>query len=281
MKTISSARAVAVFCALATGTAMTACSSSDLAGNNLHAVSLSFTASAPKSAAAFDASASAVSSTPAVLPAISRVQLVLTKIELGRTDSPGCVEDDEDEDDDVSSASSTPPVKEHECEHVMRDPILVDMPVDGSLKTQLSVPLAAGTYKQLEAKLEPASSKQSAGAAFLAAHPEFAGISLKVDGTFNGAPFTYKTGLRAGIHMKFNPPLVVDATTRNATISVDVSKWFVAASGEVIDPTKATPGTSASRAVEKNIRFSFHAFEDNEKHGKDEGTGHKEGSGHK
>jgi hypothetical protein len=224
-----------------------------------------------------DASANAESSTPAVVPAISKIQLVLTKMELGRTDDVACVDDDDD--DDIASSSSTPPVGSHDCEHVTRDPVLVEMPVDGTLKTQLSVPLAAGTYRKIEAKLEPVSDKKSAGAAFLAAHPDFAGISLRVDGTFNGAPFTYKTGLRAAIHMKFNPPLVIDATTKNATISVDVSKWFVGPSGEVIDPGKAVPGTSGARNVEKNIRSSFHAFEDNGKHGRDEGEGHK-GKGH-
>ena len=267
-------------CALAAAFAVSACSSSDLAGNDLQTVSLSFTAAAAASGASVldaQAQASALSSTPAVVPAISRVQLVLTKMELGRTDDVACV-DDENDDDGVESASSTPPVS-HDCEHVTRDPVLVDMPVDGTLKTQLSVPLAAGTYRQIEAKLEPASSRKSSGAAFLTAHPDFAGISLRVDGTFNGAAFTYKTGLRAGIHMKFNPPLVIDATTKNATISVDVSKWFVSRSGEVIDPAKATPGTSSARAVESNIRASFHAFEDNGKRGKDEGEGHS-GEGH-
>jgi hypothetical protein len=268
MNKSSSARALVTLCTLAAALAATACASSDLAGNNLQTVSVSFTAaSAAGAASVIDGSASVVSSTPAVVPAISKVQLVLTKMEFARTDDAACVDDEDDEDDDhVTSSSSTPPVS-HECEHVSRDPVLVDMPVDGTLKTQLSVPLAAGTYKQIEAKLEPVSSKNSTGAAFLAAHPDFAGISVRVDGTFNGAPFTYKTGLRAGIHMKFNPPLVIDATTKNATISVDVSKWFVTGSGAVIDPTKATPGTSAARTVESNIRTSFRAFEDNHHHG--------------
>lgn len=277
MKKISSARALIAVGALATVFAVTACSSSDLAGNDLQTVSLSFTAGSPNTAALVDGTASVASSTPAVVPAITRVQLVLTKMELGRTDNPGCVgeDDDEGDDDEVSSTSSTPPVDDHDCEDVIRDPILVDMPVDGTLKTQVSVPLAAGTYRKLEAKLEPASSRKSTGAAFLTAHPDFAGISVQVDGTFNGAPFTYKSNMRAELHMRFDPPLVIDATTKNATISVDVSKWFVSGSGEVIDPAKATPGTSASRAVEKNIRSSFHAFKDNERHGK-EGEDHQE-----
>jgi hypothetical protein len=273
MKQVSSARAIVTGFALIAAFGTSACSSNDLAGNDLQTISLSFTAGAASAASAIiDASANVPSSTPAVVPAISKVQLVITKMELGRTDDIACVDDDDDE--RVGNASSTPPTGGHHCEHVIREPVLVDMPVDGTLRTQLNVPLPAGTYKMLEAKLEPATSAHTAGAAFLTAHPDFAGISLRVDGTFNSAPFTYKTGLRAGIHMKFRPPLVIDATTRNATVTVDVSKWFVSGSGEVIDPSKATPGTSAARAVEKNIRASFHAFEDNKKRGKDEGEGH-------
>lgn len=268
MKYHSSARALSLTCALAIGFATTACSSSDVAGNDLQTISLSFAAQEDAASAAIFDGAS-VSSTSAVV-SVSKVQLVLTKLELGRTDDVVCVEDE----DEIEHTSSTPSGdRGHDCEHVSRDPLLIDMPVDGTLHTQLSVPLAAGTYRKLEAKLEPVQSSRPSGAAFLGAHPDFAGISIKVDGTYNGAPFTYKSGLRAGIHMTFRPPLVIDATTKNATISVDVSKWFVKGS-QVIDPTKALPGTAGARDVEKNIRESFHAFEDNAKHGKDRGEGH-------
>ncbi len=265
MKTFSTVRALLHACAFTAVFGTLACSSADLAGNNLQNVSLSFAAQEdPGFAAAFDGASVAGSSTVAV-PAITRVQLVLTKLELGRTDDIACVDDD-DEIEHSSSTSSGD--KGHDCEHVSRDPLLIDIPVDGTLQTKLTVPLAAGTYKKLEAKLEPVKSSKPAGAAFLAAHPDFAGISIKVDGTYNGAPFTYRTSMKAVLHMRFKPPLVIDATTTNATVAVDLSKWFLNGS-TVIDPTKALPGSSASEKVEKNIRASFRAFKDNGKKGKD------------
>lgn len=265
MKIFSTARTFVSVSAFIGLFGIVACSSADVAGNDLQNVSLSFAAGESSNfASAFDG-AKVVSSTPAVVPVVTRVQLVLTQLELGRTDDIACVDDDEVE----HSSSTSSGDKGRDCEHVSRDPLLIDMPVDGTLKTQLTVPLAAGTYRKLEAKLAPVKSGSTTGAAFLAAHPEFAGISVKVDGTYNGAPFSYKSNLHAKIHMRFNPPLVIDATTRNATISVDVSKWFVHGS-EVIDPSKATPGSSGSQKIDKNIRESFRAFKDNGKKGKHE-----------
>lgn len=264
MKIFSTARTFIPVCGFVALSGVLACSSADVAGNDLQNVSLSFAAQEGSSvASAFDG-ANVVSSTPAVVPAISKVQLVLTKLELGRTDDIACVDDDEIE----HSSSTSSGDKGHSCEHVSRDPLLIDMPVNGALKTELTVPLAAGTYRKLEAKLEPVKPGSPAGSAFLAAHPEFSGISVKVEGTYKDAPFTYKTSLRAVLHMRFSPPLVIDATTKNATIAVDVSKWFLNGS-EVIDPTKAGPGSSASHRIEKNIRESFRAFKDNGKKGKD------------
>lgn len=264
MKIFPTARTVVPVCAL-TLMGTLACSSADVSGNALQNVSLSFAAQeGPSVASVFDGASIAGSTTPAVVPTITKVQLVLTKLQLGRTDDVACVDDD----DIAASSSTSSGDKDHSCEHVSRDPLLIDMPVDGTLQTKLTVPLAAGTYRKLEAKLEPVKSGSSTGSVFLAAHPEFAGVSVKVDGTYNGAPFTYKSALRAVVHMRFKPPLVIDAATTNATITVDVSKWFMNGS-TVIDPTKAVPGSSASHKIEKNIRESFRAFKDNGKKGKD------------
>lgn len=274
MHKFSSARVLALTCALALGT--TACSSADLVGNNLQTVSVSFAAEGNAGLAAIvDGNGAAVSST-APVPAVTKVQLVLTKMELGRTDDIECV-GERDDDEQLASSSSTPPVdKSHDCEHVSRDPVLIDMPVDGTLRTQLSVPLAAGTYKKLEAKLEPANGRKPLGAAFLTAHPEFAGVSIRVEGTYNGAPFSFKSSMKSVLHMRFKPPLVIDATTKNATVAVDVSKWFVTVHGEVLDPSNATTGTPARKIIENNIRASFRAFKDDHKRGKDEDNDHSE-----
>lgn len=272
MDKFSSARPLALICALGAAMGASACSSADLTGSDRQTVSLSFATEANSGfASVTDANGAVVSSTAptSFVPAVTKVQLVFTKMELGRTDDVECV--GEEDDDQLASTSSTPPVgKGHDCEHVSRDPVLIDMPVDGTLRTQLSVPLAPGSYKKLEAKLEPASGKTELGAAFLTAHPDFAGVSIRVEGTYNGAPFAFTSSMKAVLHMRFKPPLVIDATTRNATVTVDVSKWFVAIHGEVLDPNRATTGTPARKIIENNIRASFRAFKDDHMRGRDE-----------
>ncbi|HEY6088675.1 MAG TPA: hypothetical protein VD771_02690, partial [Gemmatimonadaceae bacterium] len=69
----------------------------------------------------------------------------------------------------------------------------------------------------------------------------------------------------------FDPAFVVDATTKNTTVNVDVRKWFLDSSGAALDPTDP-----ASRLqIERNIRRSFHAFEDNHERGEDRHEGHR------
>jgi hypothetical protein len=74
--------------------------------------------------------------------------------------------------------------------------------------------------------------------------------------------------------MEFDPPLVIDATTTNATVSLDVAKWFLDRNGNAIDPSAATAGSDALSRIEDNIRRSFHAFEDEDHSGEDDHSEH-------
>jgi hypothetical protein len=195
---------------------------------------------------------------------LTKVQLVMDKIELNETESTSCVSEIEDSGDDHAEAGA-------ECEDVSRDPVLIDVPLDATLRTALSVPLPAGTFTKLEAKLEPA---RDNAAAFNTANPNLVGKSVRVEGTYKGTPFVFTSAVRAGLEMSFNPPLVIDATTTNATVNIDVAKWFLNSSGSVIDPSTATPGSSALQSIEDNIRRSFHAFEDDDESGTDDGGHH-------
>jgi hypothetical protein len=237
--------------------------SSDLTGGNNHPVQLSFTthvAAAP--------GANILASDQAVDPAgdlvLQKVQLVFGKLELDRSGSADCVAEAEAADDDHEHMGE-------ECEDVSRAPFLVDVPVDATLHPLLNVPLAAGTYSKLEAKLEPARDRFTD---FNAAHPDLVGKSVRVEGTFKGTPFVFSAPVRAEVEMGFDPPLVIDETTRNATVSLDVSKWFLDSAGNVIDPSTATPDSENLARIESNIRQSFHAFEDDSERGEDHHEGH-------
>ena len=246
--------------------------SSDMTGSNRHPVQFSLTTHA-----AGTTTSNVLASDQAVDAAgdlvLSNVQLVFRKLELdpdGNADCVGAVGDANDDHADDDHGRN-----EEKCEAVSRDPIFVDIPVDGTLHPVMMIPLAQGTFSELEAKLGPAKDKFKD---FNAAHPELVGNSVRVRGTIkhNGAPvaFDFRAPVRAKLEMEFDPPLVIDATTKNATISLDVAKWFLDSAGNAIDPTTATPGSPNLRRIENNIRRSFHAFEDDHERGEDHHEGH-------
>ena len=247
-------------------TILAACSS-DLTGGNKHPVQLSFTTNTTVAAAANRVAADLVVGQNNEL-VIQKVQLVFRKIELDRTGAADCVAEDESGDDHPNVGT--------ECEDVMLNPLLVDVPVDNALHPVINIPLAAGTYKQLEARLGPARDNATA---FNSANPNLVGNSVRVEGMFKGAPFVFTSSVNAKLEMEFDPSLVIDETTKNATVSIDVSKWFLNSSGQAIDPTTGTQGSNMAQ-IENNIRRSFHAFEDDGERGEDHHEGHGNDGGH-
>ena len=166
---------------------------------------------------------------------------------------------------------------EHDCESMEIAPLLISLPLDGSTKVILDAVVPAGTYTGLRAKLEAVEGDDDGASAFLTAHPEFQGVSVKVGGVFTDAggadhPFTFTSGVEAEIAVDFPAPVTVGATTSNLTIDVNVGSWFTDASGAAIDPTNAANQT----AIEQAIRASLSAFEDDNHDGMDD---HQE-SGH-
>ncbi len=236
--------------------------SSDLTGGNRHPVQLSFTTNATVPGAADRVAADLVVG-PANELVLRKVQLVFGKLELDRTGAADCVGDVKSDDDHANAGE--------ECEDISRDPLLVDVPVDDALHPVINIPLAAGTFSQLEAKLAPA---RESATLFNTGNPNLVGKSVRVEGTFKGTSFVFTSRVRAKLEMEFDPPLVIDATTKNATVAIDVRKWFLDSSGAVIDPTMTTPGSSNLRQIENNIRRSFHAFEDDAERGEDHHEGH-------
>jgi len=112
-----------------------------------------------------------------------------------------------------------------------------------------------------------------ADAAFLAAHPDFAAISIRATGTWNGSPFTFTSDLNADQEMQLDPPLVVTAAGANVdvTLKVDVATWFADGSGGLVDPATAGKGGQNENLVRDNIERSFDAFQDENHDGHDDG----------
>ena len=193
---------------------------------------------------------------------ITRARIVLREIEFEREDSlAGCTSSFDDD----------------SCEKVEVGPVLVDLPLDGSLRTQLAATVPQGTFDEIEFELEHAHDDSASERAFRVAHPEFNGLSVRVEGTFNGQPFTFVSSVRAEMEIEFNPPLVVGESGHNVTVNVDLARWFRRTDGSVIDPRTANPGGPNAGTVAANIRSSFDAFDDDDRDGRRHGGSDDDG----
>ena len=188
---------------------------------------------------------------------ITNASVALRRLELATTDSAGCADDDHPGHDD------------DRCHELQTGPMLVDLPTDNSVVSVLTLQLPAGTYQALEAKIRPVSANDSGGATFLTAHPEFTNASVRVQGTFDGTPFTYTGSPNASLELAFNPPITVGSTATTVTVHVSIDRWFTDRNGNLIDPSTANVGGANEQLVRDNVRRSFHAFEDDEHHGDD------------
>jgi hypothetical protein len=186
---------------------------------------------------------------------ISRVQLVMSELELeSATTGDDC---------DIADA-------EGECEELKLGPFLVDLPLGtGGVARNFSVAIAAGSYDEVEFEIhKPESSDE---AAFIAANPDFDGVSIRAEGTYNGTPFTYSSDLDVEMEIDLDPPLeVVDGAATDLTLLVDLSTWFRDAGGALLDPASANKGEANEGVVKENVKASLEAFEDDDRDGIDD-----------
>jgi hypothetical protein len=168
------------------------------------------------------------------------VELVLKEIELKRVETPDCTGNEL-------------------CEEFELGPVLVSLPLAPGAEPAFSVDSApAASYNEIEFDIHKPDDGNPDDQAFVAAHPDFADISVRVRGTFNGVAFEFTSELDVEQELELDPPLVIAANVgTNVTIFVDVSTWFVVA-GLLADPTDP----AARSAIENNIKNSLRAFED-------------------
>jgi len=187
---------------------------------------------------------------------ITQAQIVLSRIELATTG--GCATTGEEDD----------------CAELRLGPTLVDLPVDATTQVMLEdVAVPAGTYSGVQAKLDAVrpDDDESGASAFLTAHPDWNGISVKVSGVYTDASnathtFTFTSEADAEMAATFNPPVTLASDTKNFTFAVDIASWFTDASGAVIDPTNA----ANAEAIARNIERSARVFEDDNHDGVDD-----------
>jgi hypothetical protein len=245
--------------ALALSLAVGACSES-----NTGTVSLALTArqaAAPSASAAFSTVAAAPSvaatgdSTVIMLGndsiIIRSAQLVLRKVELKRSDVASC---------DAVAGND-------DCEEFETGATLVTLPLgSATISQQVSVAAPPGTFNALEFEIHKPSSSEDA--AFIAANPDFATISIRVTGTYSQAgtrsAFTFTSDVDQNEEATLPSPVTVQAGQGlNVTLRVDISGWYLnAAKTALVDPASANQGGANESVVANNIQTSFQAFED-------------------
>jgi len=201
---------------------------------------------------------------------INQVQMVVREVELKQTEITG--------NDSTACAG-----EQHDgCEELESGPYLLDLPLSTGATTVMTVPVTPGTYDEFEFKVR--APKNDSSDAFLALHPDFAGVSIRVTGTWNGTPFTYETAVSAKQELGIQPPLVVtDSSSADFTLYIDIGTWFRGMDGKLLDPTTANTGGPNESLVNGNIVRSFDAFEDENHDGCDDnnacGDGGHDGGG--
>jgi hypothetical protein len=242
-------RIAAVLVALA----VTAGACSDAVGANANSLSLSVSGKSPSAPVAsrsgtFGPSLDVVVGSGANTLTITKAQIVLGRIEV----EPGTT---------TATCSGT---ETDGCPELKLDPVLVDLPLDGTTKTDFGANIPAGTYRGIELKVRPVSSSDPGGAAFLAANPSFSNVSVHVEGTYNGQPFVYNSSLDVGIEMELGTPITLTSGSgSNLTLLIDVGTWFTDSSGNVMDPTNSQNAST----IENQIKQSFKVFEDDDRNG--------------
>jgi hypothetical protein len=208
--------------------------------------------------------------------AISSVELVLRKVELKPIERSACDESSQatvatatSDGNDGNEANEMNEADE-DCDELEAGPILVDLPL-GGIERMFEATVPAGTFDELQFQIhKPSDDGDAADHAFLAAHPDLAGSSIRVKGKFNGTDFTYTSDLNVEQELRFNPPVVVTAgTPAKLTVSLDLSGWF-RSGGTLVDPATAAKGGANEGLVRDNIVRSFQSFKDNDEDGQDD-----------
>jgi hypothetical protein len=147
------------------------------------------------------------------------------------------------------------------CAMVAAGPTRFALPLGADTVTLAPVAAAADTYGTLQLEVYRATTERDT--AFLASHPEMAGASVRVSGTYSQAgslrDFVFTTDLNEVQELGLDAPFVVaNGTSAGLLIGVDVARWFLSAdSAALIDPATAGPDGPNAAQVRDNIRTSF------------------------
>ena len=199
---------------------------------------------------------------------IRSVELVLREIELERVE-------------DLADCDST--INDDACEEFSIGLRLVHLPLGDEIDRIITADLAAGIYDEVEFEIHKPD--EAGDAVFIAAHPDFEDVAIRVTGTLSRAgtrtDFTFTTDLNEEQEVELDPPLDVTTDgTVNLTIRLDIASWFLTAAGTgIVDPASANKGGANENLVRDNIKASIDAFHDDDGDGLDDDVEDNSGPG--
>ncbi|HEY0671228.1 MAG TPA: hypothetical protein VGD27_03120 [Longimicrobiales bacterium] len=159
---------------------------------------------------------------------------------------------------------------EDECHEFNAGPLFLTLPVNGGMLTIGTQAVPFDSIHQVELEIERPDEDDNATAALRAAHPTFPRTaSVHIAGTYNGQAFDVYLSPEAELELEFQPPLPVSAVS-NVTIQINVTNWFRNVDGNFIDPRSLASSSAARERVNANVQFSFDAFEDSDRDGRDD-----------
>jgi hypothetical protein len=178
---------------------------------------------------------------------LDQIGLVLRKVRLEGPSTESCPEDGEGDSG---------------CGELGFGPVLFELPLEEGAEGVLNGLVPVGGYTALKFQLHrPTNANEDAD--FVAEHPEYDDISIRVVGSYNGTPFTFASDLTEVETLHFADPVEVETEgPLPLTLLVQVADWFVSEDGGLVNPADANDGGPLESVVEQQIRESVRAFRD-------------------
>lgn len=149
-----------------------------------------------------------------------------------------------------------------------RTPLVVTLDLTGKPTPVGAGSIPLGTYNEMEFEIRRL--RANDGQVYLD-NPGLQNRSIAVRGYVNGdtsATFVFTSALEEEQETEFSPPLVVEANSpqANVMLTLDTTMWFSNGAGGYLDPRAG----QNQYAIEKNIKASIKAFEDEDGDGEDD-----------
>lgn len=220
---------------------------------------------------------------------VTKAQIVVKDVKL-KTAVASCTDDDDDDSSASISTSGSLSIAnsgassrgtagirtsssdddDDDCPTVRVGPYLVDVPVSGADGGRVAVEVPEGTYSSVRLSIHKVSSSDSADLAFRQANPDFRGISIRLQGTYNGMPFTFVHDVNAKLDVPLTTPITIGEGGDDVTVTIDMKDWFVKPNGGLYSPAEGNTPGQVRATIQNNIRNAFRAFRDRNRDGKED-----------